>query len=748
VKDRGKLRETATRASAGPIQFFTRAMAEIRTPLWRLVLSYVLLLMIPVCVVFVLFSARFFADYGRSLEADSDRNLQNLSAFVEGEMARIWSKVAQASADPVLSPSLSFRDIPALRKAQMALSAYKAGQSYIMDIGIFLPTIRRLLTARTIIAGSDLPFSVDDLPESLRRGNGGAAVFNSESNAFLMPMEPSLVLVAFPFPVDALASNSFLLVVLNAGAMRRTIEEYFPHPGVAVWIDGGTGVLAASIGTPREMPADTRGASGDVHLNTITPAAGLFRYSSIVSRELILRPLRGLRIIFFLVILGILLFGFGGMYALTAINYRPIRNLRRMIETRLHAHSDERDELRAIEHVVEQYSDGYNRLQQSSSEAAEEHLVTRMILGQVRTLKDMADTLPGSEPVFVEGSYRAIVLALAGPGSVDRARAAKAIDPLRDDSLRVAFRVDANEREKHVVIIANRGDRGNGQALLPTLAVVQRAFSDLSGSLPSVGVGDSCDTPDQVGRSYIQAMACLDYTLVKGRGEIVFFDELPRLPQSDASDLEGPIKDLSLSIREGDGATVARIMGEIAEHIKARRFPLFVAKCACFDLINAVLHTARDCGLSLSDFSEELPLRRLERFRTIDDLSGIVMDLCNAVQCVLKTAHRPFALPAEARAQIQKHFADPDFYIQHLCSSLKTSPSYLSQAFKQAYGTTISEYLGRLRIEEAEKLLRGTDLSVDEIIRKVGYTDRSSFSKKFRTWVGTTPADYRRRQHA
>ena len=54
-----------------------------------------------------------------------------------------------------------------------------------------------------------------------------------------------------------------------------------------------------------------------------------------------------------------------------------------------------------------------------------------------------------------------------------------------------------------------------------------------------------------------------------------------------------------------------------------------------------------------------------------------------------------------------------------------------------------SNYLATLRIDRAKELLRTTDMSVDEISSAVGYTNVTSFGRKFKQEVGLTPTQYR-----
>lgn len=72
------------------------------------------------------------------------------------------------------------------------------------------------------------------------------------------------------------------------------------------------------------------------------------------------------------------------------------------------------------------------------------------------------------------------------------------------------------------------------------------------------------------------------------------------------------------------------------------------------------------------------------------------------------------------------------------------SVASLCRYFKKTVGTTFNEYLTRIRISEACKLLIQTDLPVYSVSYQAGYENLSNFNRRFRKMKGTTPSVYRR----
>jgi two-component system, response regulator YesN len=73
-------------------------------------------------------------------------------------------------------------------------------------------------------------------------------------------------------------------------------------------------------------------------------------------------------------------------------------------------------------------------------------------------------------------------------------------------------------------------------------------------------------------------------------------------------------------------------------------------------------------------------------------------------------------------------------------------PVYLSKLYKQETGENISNYISRMRLEKASKLLLDSNLHVIDISKLVGYNKPQYFIKLFKSQYGITPNQYRRKQ--
>ena len=91
---------------------------------------------------------------------------------------------------------------------------------------------------------------------------------------------------------------------------------------------------------------------------------------------------------------------------------------------------------------------------------------------------------------------------------------------------------------------------------------------------------------------------------------------------------------------------------------------------------------------------------------------------------------------------LEQRFAEP-FKLSEIAAEAGVHPVHLAREFRKYYGTSVGEYLRRVRIEYACRELMGSDAAVTNIAFAAGFADQSHFSRTFKRLCGTTPGRYR-----
>ena len=86
--------------------------------------------------------------------------------------------------------------------------------------------------------------------------------------------------------------------------------------------------------------------------------------------------------------------------------------------------------------------------------------------------------------------------------------------------------------------------------------------------------------------------------------------------------------------------------------------------------------------------------------------------------------------------------------IDEICRKTNYARSYVFRQFKAVTGKSIMAYFTELKIKEAKRLLRHTEMTVTDIASALSFDTPNYFTKTFKRITGTTPMAYRRTKRA
>ncbi len=127
-------------------------------------------------------------------------------------------------------------------------------------------------------------------------------------------------------------------------------------------------------------------------------------------------------------------------------------------------------------------------------------------------------------------------------------------------------------------------------------------------------------------------------------------------------------------------------------------------------------------------------------------IEGLVLDLlAEASRCREDSVER--GLPRwlrEAREILGAHFTE-DISLTALARVVGVHPSHLAREFRRRFHCTPGDYVRSLRLEQAQRELRHSDMPLAEIALTAGFCDQSHFCRTFKRHTGLTPTEYRQR---
>lgn len=86
---------------------------------------------------------------------------------------------------------------------------------------------------------------------------------------------------------------------------------------------------------------------------------------------------------------------------------------------------------------------------------------------------------------------------------------------------------------------------------------------------------------------------------------------------------------------------------------------------------------------------------------------------------------------------------EKDYSLETLSNTYHISQSYLSTKFREYIGISLKKFIIKHRINKSKQLLSTTNLTIEEIAIKSGFSDSSYFHKIFKKETGHTPLKFK-----
>ena len=150
----------------------------------------------------------------------------------------------------------------------------------------------------------------------------------------------------------------------------------------------------------------------------------------------------------------------------------------------------------------------------------------------------------------------------------------------------------------------------------------------------------------------------------------------------------------------------------------------------------------------LARLARTLSIRqRFNRVLIHSELCSLIYELCTHFGSY-SSAEQLLDHSGSGQMESILHFIDEQYTtrltLEALGKQFFMSPSYFSRLFKNKIGMTPGEYINLLRITQAERMLRNSDLCLEDIAEHCGFADVHAFIRSFKQLHQTTPGQYRK----
>ena len=136
---------------------------------------------------------------------------------------------------------------------------------------------------------------------------------------------------------------------------------------------------------------------------------------------------------------------------------------------------------------------------------------------------------------------------------------------------------------------------------------------------------------------------------------------------------------------------------------------------------------------------------KLKTAESLDEFNEIFFELFSQICCkvMMDKKCRTEKLIREIKQMIEKSYTDPNLSPQKISDLMHLSVTYTGKLFRACEKCSISDYINKTRILQAQKLLENGDLTVREIAQKSGFENLSYFFTLFKNYTQMSPAVFR-----
>ena len=284
----------------------------------------------------------------------------------------------------------------------------------------------------------------------------------------------------------------------------------------------------------------------------------------------------------------------------------------------------------------------------------------------------------------------------------------------------------SKEDEANLIIKANE-----------TIVQLHNYLLDTYGIWLFAGIGKNTDNLTNVWESYQQAIESINYT-----SKNYFFFPYEFIKKDSNAFYYPPELSTKLIhfITTGNTSQVLELFNLIhQENIEERSLPINLLKFLLSDIRNTLLKArfALPSGVS-AEITSQLD-EQFNQHVTFKLCEDIALTLCK----LFTVESDDTSLVTAIEKYIEKNYMDPSMGLNKISDEFQISESYFSHMFKEKTGVNFSTYLENIRMSEAARMIKETDISLNELYISVGYNNANTFRRAFKKIYGVTPSNMR-----
>nr|WP_154959058.1 response regulator [Paenibacillus xylanexedens] len=282
------------------------------------------------------------------------------------------------------------------------------------------------------------------------------------------------------------------------------------------------------------------------------------------------------------------------------------------------------------------------------------------------------------------------------------------------------------------------------QRVVDKIQWIQNMLSDHLGADVGLYAGTLIDDMSDAPRSYAEAEEASKHKFAE-HGSVVHYTEVKDKALYVFNINQEEVDPLILSLEERNREACHEIVHDMFNKFHSRRFSTQAVTGSLLRCITGILAVVHEMG------GTDAGLQKLKLLAEQGQDGWNLRLLKIAFLTALEEAEEYIAQlrMEQSKGDINKikryidsHYME-NISLKSIAAQFYMNPVYLGRLFRKSYNQYFNEYLLNLRVQEAQKLLRQTDLRMYEVAARIGFQNADYFVTQFEKIVNMTPTAYR-----
>jgi AraC-like DNA-binding protein len=258
-----------------------------------------------------------------------------------------------------------------------------------------------------------------------------------------------------------------------------------------------------------------------------------------------------------------------------------------------------------------------------------------------------------------------------------------------------------------------------------------------------LGLGSLVTEMKEINTSFLDAVSAIERVEFASQSIVRFDDTIKR-----ETYLWYPTQAymrLTQSIKLGDEVLALEHLMEVQSVIQQKSSSIMMQKLRCMDFMSTLLKFLDDLDLVSKQHDSISIMLYGEPQEIFQMAEEFVRNACRYIYG--KKQENINQLSQAMMDYVHQHVLDPQFGLEILAEQCQLSVPTTSKLFKEHCGYGFKEYVIKLRMDHAKRLLLEGEKSIAEICELAGYNSEAQFFRTFKKVTGLTPSQFKALQN-